>query len=783
MSTPYKSFLVAPERTGVDLGVDPWLTPLDAFQSVYDAYSYLGVMTKREGYEWFDAVPHAIAGAGPTPYQNITNVTVGPNSVVTLSVPVPAFITNGAVIRLTDVQGLVGSPPINGTRWTISNVAGNTFQINNTAPFVGAFVPGFGTASFFPALLAPPNQFLCPITAIAVWVDQGTGINYTIVCDSLRASIYDTSALNGCLIPIGVADQFTAPQPFLFWWENYITPSQVALGGSASSIFLTNNVDPIFRWGFPTPASSNYAAYSAGLIPFIPHFTSAKNATDAVNTCLMIKAFGSRLVLFNTNEGNTNPQARPVRIRWCRFNTDPTIFAAGPPYNNPWDDIVPGQGGGFFDVVDSLRIITLGQIQRNIIFVAKDLTFSSWIEMREVNDPQKPFAFTTISSSRNIESTFGTVVLDRQITAVGNTGLINCDGNTTSRYDQKIPQFAIDNIDQEAFEQCFGIRNDDTWQTWLLFPTSEEGDPSENQTLVFNYQEQSWSIYRNAYNSILNNVATRISLTCLGIIEFPLVDPIWISYGSTLPDLAWADFGEQTWISSVQKASNVLVGGDQLGNVWYMNAGGGDAANNTVFGQPIDNGQAIKMNLVTRQWYPFASDAIAAQFGYVDMLVDGDPLTTGKISFNVDNEITSYLTTNFSLIPWEDIVLAEITNITNANPAQVTAPDHGLQTGDVIFIFGVDGMTQINDLSYTVAVIDANNFTLVGTNTLLYDIYTGSGVIAKQAITQTTFWMRVWAGQTGVFHQMNIIAGGVDEGFRLHAMNCAFKPSGRIYKG
>lgn len=785
MSSGFKNFLVAPERTGVDLGADPWLIPQDAFQSIFDAYSYLGVINKRDGFSWFDQVPHVIGAT----YQNITNITLAGD--VTLAAPLPAFLTTGAVVRLTDVQGLAPGvatdPGINTTRWTITVTGPASFSINTPAPFVGAFVPGFGTASFFPARLAAPFAFESPVTAIANWIDPDTNSKYLMVLDSQRASIYDP--LNQCLIPIGVTDQFTAPIPFFFWWENYFTPTRydgtVGNIASAHSIFFTNNVDTIFRWNFPPPASQNYAAYGAGLIPFIPHFTAANDPTDAVNTCLMIKAVGSRLVLFNTSEGNVPPERRSVRIRWCRFNFDPTEFIAAP-LVNPWNQIDPEQGGGFFDLRDTQNIITLGQIQRNIILASQDQTFSSWVEMRAVNDATTPFSFTTISSSRNIESTFGTVVLDRQITAVGNTGLISCDGNTTSRYDGKIPQFAIDNIDQEKFQTCFAARNDQFWQSWLLYPSGLQGEfdtKETNQILVYNYQDGSWSIYRPSFQKPLNGVDRTVNITCLGTTLSPPNDPVWISYGMTLPDWAWIDFGEETWISNTQKAQNLMIGGDDFGNVWYMDSGGGDAADDVIFGDPDDNGEAIELNLVTRQWYPFASEAIAAQFGYVDILVDGSATTTASITFNVDNETSNYLKTSFSLVNWENIVLGTIDDITNANPALVTSIDHGLVTGDVVFIYGVVGMTEVNNTFFTITKIDDDNFELTGVSSTLFGVYIEDGVLTSQAIFENTFWTRVWANQTGVFHQMQILSGGVDEEFRIHAMNCAFRPTGRIYKG
>lgn len=68
-----------------------------------------------------------------------------------------------------------------------------------------------------------------------------------------------------------------------------------------------------------------------------------------------------------------------------------------------------------------------------------------------------------------------------------------------------------------------------------------------------------------------------------------------------------------------------------------------------------------------------------------------------------------------------------ITGATNANPCQITSANHNLVTGSVITITGVGGMTQLNGNTYTVTVLNANNFTLNGVNSTLFGVYTTGG--------------------------------------------------------
>jgi len=67
-----------------------------------------------------------------------------------------------------------------------------------------------------------------------------------------------------------------------------------------------------------------------------------------------------------------------------------------------------------------------------------------------------------------------------------------------------------------------------------------------------------------------------------------------------------------------------------------------------------------------------------------------------------------------------------IANVTQANPAQVTSPNHGLTTGEPIYIYNVTGMTELNNETFFVTVIDANNFT-IGVNSTGYTAYISGG--------------------------------------------------------
>ena len=80
-----------------------------------------------------------------------------------------------------------------------------------------------------------------------------------------------------------------------------------------------------------------------------------------------------------------------------------------------------------------------------------------------------------------------------------------------------------------------------------------------------------------------------------------------------------------------------------------------------------------------------------------------------------------------------------ITAITQANPAVATSASHGFSNGDRVFISSVSGMTQVNNIEFTVANVTANTFELSGIDSTGYDAYTSGGDVGKIVEVTTTY--------------------------------------------
>lgn len=77
----------------------------------------------------------------------------------------------------------------------------------------------------------------------------------------------------------------------------------------------------------------------------------------------------------------------------------------------------------------------------------------------------------------------------------------------------------------------------------------------------------------------------------------------------------------------------------------------------------------------------------------------------------------------------------DITSITNANPAVVTAPGHTFVNGDKVRIADVSGMTEANNedetTAYTVAGVSGDTFQLSGTDSSAWRAYSSLGTATK----------------------------------------------------
>jgi len=108
--------------------------------------------------------------------------------------------------------------------------------------------------------------------------------------------------------------------------------------------------------------------------------------------------------------------------------------------------------------------------------------------------------------------------------------------------------------------------------------------------------------------------------------------------------------------------------------------------------------------------------------------------TTVSYDDDLDNQIAWYRIG----VDSTDFATATITNVTQANPGQVTtSAAHGFSDGEIVGITGVVGMTELNGNSYTVTVVDTTNFT-IGVDTSGFTAYSSAGTATSEGPVSLT---------------------------------------------
>ena len=84
---------------------------------------------------------------------------------------------------------------------------------------------------------------------------------------------------------------------------------------------------------------------------------------------------------------------------------------------------------------------------------------------------------------------------------------------------------------------------------------------------------------------------------------------------------------------------------------------------------------------------------------------------------------------------------------TQTNAVRIHSTAHGFSNGNVIYIAAAGGMTQINNLAFTVSNSQTDYFDLSGINGTAYSLYTSGGTISKYPQSSETL---TWSGEFDV---------------------------------
>ncbi len=338
---------------------------------------------------------------------------------------------------------------------------------------------------------------------------------------------------------------------------------QIPMAGSApvGGFGITNNEDYVSGTTYPAPDNSQRFVFCSRGMDDVYYY-------DGTN----VKVFN----LLADNPNYTNPIggvfSKATYVAWFgeRINFFmPVVNAIPYPQGILYSGIrdlagngdkfnVPGSGQINADTYEIMRGI-------NVISDHMILNFqrSPWT-LRKTRDAFNPYFLQKIPAVLGTDASFSAVAWNDEVKSVGKTGFVTTDGRQSLRFDNKIPFFSADDIDQEQFDLTYG--GFDRINAQFLFAYRDEEslltDVTQDSVVVYNYEEKTWSINDQRF-SVFGQSDAGITLVMNDIDEtYPNAPASWARMDTT----------EETMNKiGITAASQKTLAGDNYGFVYQIN--------------------------------------------------------------------------------------------------------------------------------------------------------------------------------------------------------------------
>ncbi len=566
------------------------------------------------------------------------------------------------------------SPSQSGSLWATNNVPGLNIVY-------GTYVSGSGTTvitfNFKSGSLAGSN-FTTLVAGDLIWFNEWTG----------------GSTINGVVgtvtTPLGAGDYTVT------------FSSNQTVSGTGIAQLLTNTIpgqDGI-KWydGDPTNGTGiPLVNPPLGWVNFAPPLTALTVKIGAVPTglyylvgALSMVAFKDRLVFFSPWIQTSSGQ--PIQlIDSAIWSWDGTPYYTTPVPKNQTADprayYVDQTGlGGYLSSSTSQPIYTISN-NEDVILIGFGGSGRKARFVFTGNDLD-PFLFFNINSELPSTATFSAVTLDKGMLDIGTYGIAMTDQQSAQRVDLDIPDyiFRIKYLDN-GIQRTNAIR--DYFREWVYFTYPLNTSPWKfpSHTLLFNYRDNTWGyLYENYTTHGYYRAYTKRT---------------WLTTGFS----SWNDWREP-WNSGITAPLNTqVIAGNPQGYVLILSEGTTEAFSGTVNEVSADvngNVQITSYNHCVNWEIPDLQEP--------EYLFFNNGINTPYLN-GVIGKVIEPLTTNTFSVDIQFPVTATITNVTQSNPAIVTAANNYV-VGQQVTISGVVGMVQLNGNTYTVTAADALSFTL-----------------------------------------------------------------------
>lgn len=556
----YTPSLIAPYRSGLINYYKPWLIGNDAFEVLEDAYSWRGVVRKREGYQLLAIIGQHVDNANATFTIDVIS-NANPAAVTTSAAHNLAtgdIVTFRNAAGMTQINGLTTAITVTGaTQFTCNSINSTEFGIYTSGATIHLPIQGLETN----LITTTGDEDLIAFTRYKAYRFNNT----TQVFDLL--STYSS----------GAAITFTGTNDDFFWSTNY-----------ANAMWVTNNVDEIhFYQNTTAPNGWNMQR------PLI-------TAADRLEGARIIIPYRGRLVVLNTTETAANTRYRQ-RARWSQIGTPYVAAAGGDPAvtvpapfatdNDAWRQDIIGKGG-YIDADTSEEIISVAIVNDTLIVFFER---STW-RLRYTGNQVLPFLWERISVEYGSDSRDSTVVLENAAYTYNRFAYVAADTNQVSRFDLNVPDLSSDvetNTSGTALSRIQAVRDLYKQFMYWAYPDKDTNADSPNKVAAYNYIDKSWALFNQSFRTF--------------------------GRYKTFNDLTWALL-TQNWASTAIPWQSVLVA-TNFPQVLSGATNGDVYVTFTVRDPGDDNGTAFNFDIRTKRFNPYIEKGMTCRLEYVDLYV------------------------------------------------------------------------------------------------------------------------------------------------------------------
>jgi hypothetical protein len=371
---------------------------------------------------------------------------------------------------------------------------------------------------------------------------------------------------------------------------------------------------------------------------------------------------------------------------------------------------------------------------------------------------------------------------------------------------------------------CFGPAQFSTGVNWNSFTANWDSDiswdslDSQNETnfVVSGNQQGFIHVYEYAGNPALNSVYPSIldfdpSLSITGV-DLTLT-PIQITVNNhNLRDLEVIYIVNMQWVGTDPGLNNriyqVKVINDNTLSLSSWNAVSevySDVPDVPTPPTYIGGGVLSLLpviDITTKDFNPYQNKGLQFKMSYVDFLFETsreDGVTGFNIKLFTNTYVGPTVQSNMFLSNQDLLNSAAagiISGVSLTNPCVITSKNYSLPTGSQILISNISGTTQLNNLTYTITVIDANTFRLNEIDATGFTPYIRGGtwnlknnpLIISGSQYSDYRWYRFYATSFGQYLRLSVTYDNIlmnqlsthQTGFELYGMNFFFKPGGRL---